>query len=88
MRFELATEAAGLDAANHGHWGASAGFMDLDGDGWLDLVILNYVVFGPQSQQYCELAPGVLSGCTPRVYPPEPRRDLARNTARRIRTCP
>src|SRR5262245_1918318 len=46
LRFEPATDTAGLDAENHGHWGASAGFMDLDGDSWLDLVILNYVVFG------------------------------------------
>ena len=60
-----------LDPLNHGHWGASAGFMDLDNDGDLDLVILNYVVFGPESKQYCELTPGVLSGCPPKEYEPE-----------------
>lgn len=79
LRFQPATEEAGLDAANHGHWGASAGFMDLDGDGWLDLVILNYVVFGPDSQQYCEYKPGVRSGCAPKTYPPE-RGEIWRNT--------
>ncbi|MFN0052857.1 MAG: CRTAC1 family protein [Planctomycetales bacterium] len=79
--FQLATEGAGLDALNHGHWGASAGFMDLDGDGWLDLVIVNYVEFGPHSQQYCEYMPGVISGCTPKSYPPE-RGEIWRNAGR------
>ena len=80
MQFEVATEGAGLDPVNGGHWGASAGFMDLDGDQWLDLVILNYVVYGPDSKQYCELQPGILSGCNPRLtYPPE-RGEIWRNT--------
>jgi hypothetical protein len=74
LRFQLSTSEAGLDAANHGHRGASAGFMDLDRDGWLDLVILNYVDFGPESQQYCEYRAGVRSGCTPRSYPPNAAR--------------
>jgi enediyne biosynthesis protein E4 len=65
------TGQVGLDPMNHGQWGASAGLMDLDNDGDLDLVILNYVVFGPESKQYCELAPGVKSGCPPKEYEPE-----------------
>lgn len=81
MRFEPATAEAGLDTFNHGRWGASAGFMDLDGDGWLDLVILNYVVFGPESIQYCEYNPGVITGCTPKSYPPE-RGQIWRNNGR------
>ena len=60
-RFEDLTERVGLDPSNHEHWGSSAGWMDLDGDGDLDLVILNYVVFGPESKQYCEPRKGVLS---------------------------
>lgn len=70
-RFQDVTAAAGLDPLNQGYWGASAGFMDLDGDQWLDLVILNYVIYGPDSKKYCEYAPGVRSGCAPRSYPPE-----------------
>ncbi|HVX13368.1 MAG TPA: CRTAC1 family protein [Pirellulales bacterium] len=70
-QFEEATGQVELDPLNHSHWGASAGFMDLDNDGDLDLVILNYVVFGPESKQYCELTPGVLSGCPPKEYEPE-----------------
>lgn len=70
-RFTDVTTAAGLDPKNRGRWGSSAGFMDLDGDGALDLIILNYVIFGPQEKQYCELAPGVISGCPPSEYRPE-----------------
>jgi hypothetical protein len=65
------TRSVNLPPDNEGHWGSSAGFMDLDGDGRLDLVIANYVVFGPKEQQYCELSPGVKTGCPPRYYHPE-----------------
>jgi hypothetical protein len=79
LQFRLVTAEAGLDPGNHRHWGSSAGFMDLDGDGWLDLVLLNCIDFGPESRQYCEFRPGVLSGCIPRSYPPE-RGEIWRNT--------
>lgn len=70
--FTDVTESAGLSKANRGHWGASAGFMDLAGKGRLDLVLLNYVVFGPQDPQYCNDNPlGIKSGCPPSVYKPE-----------------
>lgn len=70
-RFVDMTRAAGLDPQNHGHWGSSAGFMDLNGTGRLDLVILNYVVFGPKTPDFCELTPGVRTGCPPTSYQPE-----------------
>lgn len=70
-RFVDVTSRAGLDKQNQGHWGSSAGFMDLDNNGTLDLVLLNYVVFGPGEKQYCELAPGIQSGCPPNYYRPE-----------------
>jgi hypothetical protein len=79
-RFVEATKGAGLDGRNRGHWGAGAGFMDLDGDRDLDLVLLNYVVFGPHVKQYCEYFPGVKSGCSPREYEPE-FGEIWRNTA-------
>ncbi|MGI8982461.1 MAG: CRTAC1 family protein [Pirellulaceae bacterium] len=79
LRFQRITETAGLDPHNHGLWASSAGFMDLDGDQHLDLVILNFVEFGPHVRQYCELKPGVPTGCLPRVYVPQ-RGEIWRNT--------
>lgn len=70
-RFADMTAKAGLDARDHDQWGSSAGFMDLNGDNRLDLVVLHYVVFGPNEKQYCELTPGVRSGCPPDEYRPE-----------------
>jgi len=70
-RFTDVTVAAGLDPANRGHWGSSAGFMDLAGQGRLDLVLLNYVVFGPKDPQFCEVRAGVRSGCPPSTYHPQ-----------------
>ncbi len=67
-RFVETTKQAGLDPANHNHWGSSAGFMDLDGSGRMALVILNYIVFGAKERQYCDLGDGVKSGCPPSTY--------------------
>ena len=69
--FVDATTGAGLDPHNHNHWGSSAGFMKLAGNGRLDLVVLNYVVFGPKEPQYCSPAPGIQTGCPPSSYRPE-----------------
>jgi hypothetical protein len=80
-RFDDATVAAGLSPSNRNHWGSSAGFMDLDGSGNLALVILNYVVFNAKEPQYCELTPGVKSGCPPGMYKPE-FAELWRNNGR------
>ena len=65
------TAAAGLSPTNWKRWGASAGFADLDRDGDQDMVLVNYVYLGPDAKKYCELAPGVISGCPPADYEPE-----------------
>lgn len=81
FKFAQVTEDAGLNVRNHGHWASSGGFMDLDGDGWLDLVIVNFIEFGRHSRQYCHNKSGVRMGCLPRSYPPE-RGEIWRNTRR------
>lgn len=52
-------------------WGSSAAFVQLTDDGRLDLVIGNYVHFGPHvTPQLCNFN-GVLGACGPRYYRPE-----------------
>jgi len=62
--------------AENSGWGSSAGFADLDGDGDLDLVIGNYVEFGPHDPQYCAEPSGVQHACTPDTYRPQRARLL------------
>lgn len=42
---------AGIE--NQGHWGSSAGFVDFDRDGFLDLFICSYVSYRPQDESAC-----------------------------------
>jgi hypothetical protein len=79
LHFEPVTEQTGLAAHSQKFWSSSAGFMDLDGDQHLDLVIVNFIEFGPHVQQYCELIPGVKTGCLPRKYVPQ-KSEVWRNT--------
>jgi hypothetical protein len=67
-RFADVTASSGLSPTNQNLWGTSAAFMDMSGSGRLDLILLHYVVFGPKEKQYCELTPGILSGCPPSTY--------------------
>lgn len=75
--FQDATQTARLDRTNWGNWGASAGFMDLDQDGDLDLAMQNYVSWNPGMIQQCKY--GKLSvACPPEVHDAEHAR-LIRN---------
>jgi hypothetical protein len=88
LKFDNISTDAGLPPLNLDEWGSSAGFMDLNGDQWLDLVVLNYVVFGPESKQYCEHQ-GIRSGCNPRVtYPAERGRIWQNSGAGRFEPVP
>jgi hypothetical protein len=65
------TAEAGLTAAG---WATSACFLDFDRDGWLDLVVVNYVDYDPSrtcagkggKQEFC--GPQMFSGSMPRLY--------------------
>jgi len=55
--------------SDEGNWSTSAGWFDFDKDGWLDLVVANYLDWSPKDNPWCgEHAPGYRSYCTPNIY--------------------
>ncbi len=55
--------------ADEGRWSTSAGWFDYDKDGWLDLVVTNYIDWSPKNNLWCgERAPGYRSYCNPNNY--------------------
>ncbi len=47
-------------------WGTSAAFFDFDRDGWLDLIVVNYVDYAHSF--HCPGAGGKLDFCGPKVF--------------------
>ena len=64
-KFKEVTREAGLSGENPG-WGASAAFLDYNRDGWLDLVVVNYVDYDPSLP--CNAASGRRDYCAPRTF--------------------
>jgi hypothetical protein len=64
MNFADVTEQAGV---RNPLWGTSAAFVDYDRDGWLDLVIVNYLDYDPSRP--CVSAGGVPGFCNPSAFP-------------------
>jgi hypothetical protein len=65
--FTDVTAKAGL--ADEGQWSTSAGWFDYDKDGWLDLVVTNYIEWSPKNNLWCgEHRPGYRSYCHPGNY--------------------
>jgi hypothetical protein len=65
--FTDVTTKAGV--ADEGAWSTSAGWFDFDKDGWLDLVVTNYLDWSPKNNLWCgERAPGYRSYCNPGNY--------------------
>lgn len=62
--FTDATKQAGLD---NPFWGTSASFVDYDRDGWLDLVVANYVAYNAETA--CHDRAGRRDFCTPTGFP-------------------
>jgi hypothetical protein len=55
--------------ADLGGWSTSAGWFDYDKDGWLDLVVTNYIEWTPKTNIWCgEHRPGYRSYCHPGNY--------------------
>jgi hypothetical protein len=65
--FTDVTAKAGV--GDEGEWSTSAGWFDYDKDGWLDLVVTNYLDWTPQNNLWCgDRAPGYRSYCNPGNY--------------------
>lgn len=69
--FEDVTERAGL--RGDGTWAVGAGWFDYDNDGWLDLFLVRYMVWDPDTEPYCGgMERGHRTYCHPRHYKPLP----------------
>jgi hypothetical protein len=65
--FTDVTAKAGV--ADAGQWSTSAAWVDFDKDGWLDLIVTNYLDWTPANNMWCgERAPGYRSYCNPNNY--------------------
>jgi len=65
--FTDVTAKAGV--ADEDRWSTSAGWFDYDKDGWLDLLVTNYIEWTPKNNAYCgERRPGYRSYCHPGNY--------------------
>jgi enediyne biosynthesis protein E4 len=65
--FTDVTAQAGV--ADQGIWSTSAGWFDYDKDGWLDLLVCNYLDWTPQTNIWCgEHRPGYRAYCNPNNY--------------------
>ena len=65
--FTDVTAKAGL--ADEGQWSTSAGWLDYDKDGWLDLVVCNYIEWSPKNNLWCgDHRPGYRAYCSPNNY--------------------
>lgn len=65
--FTDVTAKAGV--ADEGNWSTSAGWFDYDKDGYLDLVVTNYIEWSPKNNLWCgERRPGYRSYCNPNNY--------------------
>jgi hypothetical protein len=62
--FTDVTKQSGLD---NPHWGTSAAFLDYDRDGWLDLVVVNYLDYDPT--KVCDRGGWARDYCSPMSFP-------------------
>lgn len=65
--FSEVTKHAGLDG--YSSLSTSALWFDYDRDGYLDLLVANYVRWSPEKDIYCSLDGRTKSYCTPEAYP-------------------
>ena len=84
--FTDVTAKAGV--ADEGGWSTSAGWFDYDKDGWLDLVVTNYIDWSPKNNIWCgERRPGYRSYCHPGNYKGQTHQALSQQSRRNFHRC-
>ena len=71
------TKSAGIDNTR---WGASCSFVDYDRDGWLDLVVVNYVDY--RAPYHCVEPNGAADYCNPKLFYGTPAKLYRNETGR------
>lgn len=72
-KFTEVTKAAGLEVPSDLHWSTSAGWADLNGDGFSDLYVTHYVDWSFKNHPSCRDATGEkLDVCSPKQFKPLP----------------
>jgi hypothetical protein len=71
-KFIDVTARMGLDDPGPQHWSTSAGWADLDGDGWPDLFVAHYVDWSFRNHPPCGPDGGPVDICSPRRFDPLP----------------
>ena len=80
--FTDVTVKAGLGAPDPQYgplWSVGAAWVDVNNDGLLDLIVVNYLAWDPNKEPSCEVAPGKLDYCHPKLYKPTPNQLFLNN---------
>jgi hypothetical protein len=80
--FTDVTAKAGLAAPDPQYgplWSVGGVWVDVNNDGLLDLLVVNYLAWDPKTEPSCEVAPGQLDYCHPKFYKPTPNQLFLNN---------
>src|SRR5215471_8364039 len=80
--FTDVTEKAGLGLPDKQFgtlWSVGGAWVDVNNDGLLDLFVVNYLAWDSKTEPSCEVAPGKLDYCHPKLYQPTPNQLFLNN---------
>ena len=80
--FTDVTAKAGLNKPDSQYgplWSVGGAWLDVNNDGLLDLLVVNYLAWNIHSEPRCEAAPGRFDYCHPKLYKPTPNQLFLNN---------